>query len=96
MIASALCREEVTLLSISRKEVISVSDEKITVQKAAAVMQKSQQFVRIGLQHGNLPFGTAVKANKRWNYYISPKLFYEYVGGGPCLESTSPGTGLAG
>ena len=85
------------MLSISRKEVISVSDEKITVQKAAAVMQKSQQFVRIGLQRGNLPFGTAVKANKRWNYYISPKLFYEYVGGGgPCLESTSPGTGLAG
>ena len=36
--------------------------------------------MRIGLQRGNLPFGTAVKANKRWNYYISPKLFYEYVG----------------
>lgn len=54
--------------------------EKITIKQAADMMGKCQQFVRVGLQRGNLPFGTAVKVRQRWNYYISPKLFYEYVG----------------
>lgn len=53
---------------------------KITVKEAAEIMGKCQQFVRVGLQRGLLPIGTAVKARERWNYYISPKLFYEYVG----------------
>ncbi len=54
--------------------------EQISVKQAAEIMGKCQQFVRVGLQRGLLPFGTAVKAVTRWNYYISPKLFYEYVG----------------
>jgi hypothetical protein len=53
---------------------------KITVKQASEIMGKCQQFVRVGLQRGLLPFGTAVKVKARWNYYISPKLFYEYVG----------------
>ena len=57
--------------------------EKITIKQAAEIMQKSQQFVRLGLQRGKLPFGTAVKANKRCNYYISPKLFCDYTGYDP-------------
>lgn len=52
----------------------------ITIKQAAEIMGKCQQFVRVGLQRGLLPFGTAVKVHQRWNYYISPKLFYEYVG----------------
>lgn len=54
--------------------------KKLTVKEAAEIMGKSQQFVRIGLQRGRLPFGTAVKMNRRWVYYISPKQFYDYVG----------------
>ncbi|MGL5271658.1 MAG: hypothetical protein ACRC7I_14230 [Selenomonadaceae bacterium] len=57
--------------------------ENISVKRAAEIMGKSQQFVRIGLQRGLLPFGTAVKENeqgKRVNYYISPGLFCNYVG----------------
>lgn len=54
--------------------------EKITIKEAARIMGKSQQFVRIGIQRGALPFGAAVKVKNRWNYYISPKLFYNYVG----------------
>jgi hypothetical protein len=54
--------------------------QQITVQQAAEIMKKGAQFVRVGLQRGLLPFGTAVKVKQRWNYYISPKLFYEYVG----------------
>lgn len=52
----------------------------ISVKKAAEIMGKSQQFVRVGLQKGLLPFGTAVKLSSMWTYYISPKKFYEYVG----------------
>lgn len=54
--------------------------QKITIQKAAEIMGKSQQFVRVGLQEGILPFGTAIKLSSMWTYHISPKKFYEYIG----------------
>lgn len=54
--------------------------QNISVIKAAEIMGKSPQFVRIGLQRGLLPFGTAVKLSSIWTYHISPKLFYEYIG----------------
>jgi len=50
--------------------------------QASEIMGRCQQFIRVGLQRGALPFGTAVKVHNRWNYYISPNLFYEYVGEG--------------
>lgn len=59
------------------------------VIKAAQIMGKSQQFVRVGLQRGLLPFGTAVKMSSMWTYYISQKKFYEYVG-----EDESPLAGV--
>jgi hypothetical protein len=53
----------------------------IKIKEAAKRLQKSEQFVRLGLQRGQLPFGTAVKAGtKRWNYHVSDKLFNEYLG----------------
>lgn len=54
--------------------------ESISIKEAAKIMGKSPQFVRIGLQRNLLPFGTAIKMSSVWTYYISPKLFYEYVG----------------
>lgn len=54
---------------------------KITIQEAAKIMGKSQQFVRMGLQQKTLPFGAAVKmSGEKFSYYISPKRFYEFVG----------------
>lgn len=55
----------------------------LTINEAAKIMGKSPHFIRLCLRDGALPFGTAKQApgNTRWNYYISPKLFYEYVGG---------------
>lgn len=54
---------------------------KISVRDAAKCMGKSDQFIRIGLQRGLLPFGNAVPGmGDRWNYYISPVKFREYVG----------------
>lgn len=57
------------------------SNGKITVQEAAKIMRKSNQFVRMGLQQKTLPFGAAVKmSGEKYSYYISPKKFYEFVG----------------
>lgn len=52
----------------------------ISVKKAAEILGKSQQFIRIGLQRQLLPIGTAVKMSSQWTYHISPKLLEEYVG----------------
>jgi hypothetical protein len=57
-----------------------VAGKSLSVKEAAEIMGKSGQFVRIGLQRGLLPFGTAVKMSSVWTYYISPNQFYEYVG----------------
>jgi hypothetical protein len=56
----------------------------MSVEEAAAIMGKSMQFVRIGLQKERLPFGSAVKMSKKWTYYISRSKFYEYVGCEQC------------
>lgn len=51
------------------------------IQKAAKLMGKGEQFVRIGLQRQILPIGHAIQGeNGGWNYYISPKLFKDYTG----------------
>lgn len=54
--------------------------QRISVKEAAEVLGVSPQFVRIGMQRGLLPIGTAVKMSSRWTYHISPKLLEEYVG----------------
>ena len=52
----------------------------MTVKECAELLNKSQQFVRIGLQRGALPFGYAVKLSSRWTYHISAHKVYEYLG----------------
>jgi hypothetical protein len=55
--------------------------EKISVTKTAKMIRKAPQYVRLGLQQGRLPFGSAVQNEKgRWNYHIVPKKLYEYIG----------------
>lgn len=53
----------------------------IKVSEAARRLNKSQEFIRVGLQQERLPFGTAVKTSSRWSYHISESKFKEYVGG---------------
>lgn len=56
---------------------------KVSVAKAAMLMNKGQQFVRIALQRGLVPFGFAVKLDEkgtRFDYYINPRLFCDYLG----------------
>ena len=52
----------------------------ITIKEVAKALNKSEQFVRIAIQRGALPIGTAVRKNGKYNYYISPKKLYEYTG----------------
>lgn len=53
----------------------------VSIAEAARSLGTSEQFVRIGLQTGRLPFGSAVKMSSRWTYHISPELFWQYAGG---------------
>lgn len=50
------------------------------VEECARLLDKSPQFVRIGLQNGILPFGYAIKMSSKWTYHISDKKVYEYLG----------------
>ena len=59
--------------------------KKLPVKVAAAILGKSEQFVRCGLRYGRLSFGAAVSTNPNkprpvFTYHISPKLFMEYTG----------------
>lgn len=53
---------------------------KISIKEAAAIMGKSEQFVRIGLQRDLLPIGKAIKMSSQYTYYISPKLLQDFTG----------------
>ena len=60
---------------------------KLTIKAAAEIMHKSQQWIRLGLQQGTLPIGSAVQTKPgRWSYYISPKLFKAFTGVDPDEE----------
>lgn len=53
----------------------------LPVARAAKLMGVCQQFVRIGLQRGTLPFGYAIRiTGNKYTYYISPKKFTETTG----------------
>lgn len=52
----------------------------ISIKEAAKIMNKSEMFIRIGLQQGKLPIGVAVKTSSKYTYHISPKLLEEYIG----------------
>lgn len=54
--------------------------ERISVKEAASLLGVSQQFVRIGMQRGQLPIGSAVKMSTKWTYHISPCLLEQYIG----------------
>lgn len=55
----------------------------VPISVAAKALRKNAQFVRIGLQRGLLPIGTAYKVNEdnlQYDYYISPAKLYEFSG----------------
>lgn len=53
---------------------------RILTAEAAEILNVSPQFVRIGMQQGKLPIGTAIKMSTIWTYHISEKLLADYSG----------------
>lgn len=53
---------------------------RILTAEAAEILNVSPQFVRIGMQQGKLPIGTAIKMSSIWTYHISEKLLADYSG----------------
>lgn len=52
---------------------------KITINEIAAALNVSPQSIRLGLQRGELPFGSAVKTSDRYTYIIYEKKLKEYL-----------------
>lgn len=54
----------------------------IPVAEAAKIMGKDPQFIRLAMISKLLPIGLAYKKEgaTQYDFYISPKLFYEYTG----------------
>lgn len=59
-----------------------MSAQKITVQRAAALLGKSTLFVRESMRRGTLPIGTAeqLPGSSRWTFIISPQALADYMG----------------
>ncbi len=53
---------------------------RILPTEAAMILNVSPQFIRVGMQQGKLPIGTAIKMSSIWTYHISEKLLQEYSG----------------
>jgi len=56
------------------------NERSMSVKEAAMLLGKNEQYIRIGLQQGRLPFGTAVKTSSCWDYHISRAKVYDYLG----------------
>ena len=58
-----------------------MTQNRIRIVDVADALGISVQAVRIGLQQGKFPFGTAIKTSEaKYTYAIYPKAFEEYVG----------------
>ena len=69
-------------------DLISRESGRISVSEAAKLLGVSQQFVRIGMQQGRLPIGTAVKMSSRWTYYICEEKLEDYMKKPPVTATT--------
>ena len=52
----------------------------VPISVVAKVMQRDPVYIREGIAQGWLPIGTCNKVGARRNFYISPKLLWEYTG----------------
>ena len=57
-----------------------MENKTLTVKETSKILGKTEQFIRIGLQRGILPFGHAVLMDKEWSYVIYKKKLEDYVG----------------
>ena len=62
--------------------VLRFSGKNIPVTAVAKIMGKDQQFVRQAMIEGLLPIGVAFckKGSSQYDFYVSPKLLYDFTG----------------
>ena len=63
-----------------KEEAMTMEIGRILPTEAAVILNVSPQFVRIAMQQGKLPIGTAIKMSSIWTYHISEKLLQDYSG----------------
>lgn len=84
VLAEALGVDEDFFAAPAAQEPPEWRPDRISTRAAAQCMGKAENFIRIGLQRGLLPFGSAVPTSSvgkpRYSYYISPDRFRDYVG----------------
>lgn len=63
-------------------DVPTFTGENVPISLVAKVMRKDPQYVRQGLVQGYLPIGKAFikEGRTQYDYYVSPKLLWEYTG----------------
>lgn len=52
---------------------------KITISEVAKQLGISPQSLRLGLQRGEIPFGTAIKTSGKYTYLIYEKKLREFL-----------------
>lgn len=57
-----------------------MTENRLSIKEAAALMNVSEQFIRVGMQQNKFPWGFAIKMSSKWTYYISPVKFAEVTG----------------
>lgn len=57
-----------------------MTENRLSIKKAAKLMGVGEQFLRIALQREMFPFGVAVKTSSEYTYFISAQRFSEYTG----------------
>ena len=53
----------------------------LTIKEAATIMGITPRYLHMALQQERFPFGTAVKMEGRWSYYINTERFIRYMKG---------------
>lgn len=48
-----------------------MNEPKVDIKEASEILGCTQQFLRVALQQGKFPFGSAVKTSSEYTYYIS-------------------------
>lgn len=52
---------------------------RLSTTEAAKLMGVPEQFLRVSLQQGKLPFGYAIKTSSHYTYYINGPQLEEYM-----------------
>ena len=53
--------------------------KRIKVKEAAELLGVSEQYIRLGMQRGQLPIGSCVKMSSRWTYHIAAGQLENYL-----------------